>query len=185
MHAIEHHGRVPIGFRKNTKQWNSMIYSGTSKRFVLFGHLFASNDSVNPKVFYCPTESNPQMMFNTPENPWPPGPQGSSSQNVFSGYAGRPEYQIPDDAGPDHTSMPRLDKFASRAILSDLISSPTRVLTRHEQGVNVLYGDASAQWLPRERFWTQLEPCTDPQGPPNSQWNDQQDLVWQTGLDQP
>jgi len=36
MYANEHKDRVPVGYR-GQKQFNSMIYSGTAGRFVLFG----------------------------------------------------------------------------------------------------------------------------------------------------
>src|SRR5690242_3645959 len=37
MYAMANHDHVPLGYRAGmAKQFNSMIYSGTSKRFVLF-----------------------------------------------------------------------------------------------------------------------------------------------------
>ena len=183
-YALDFRGRVPIGYRRNTRQCNSMIYSGTSKRLVLFGALYRAGLMNEPQVFYCPSEQSEKLTFNTAANPWPPGSEGVSISNVFSGYAGRPEVDLPDDLSTGAPQMLRLTALASRAILADAMSSPPRVDDRHEDGVNVLHADGSGRWVHRSRFDTWLEPCTEPVGPPDPTWNDHQWSIWTQGFDQ-
>src|SRR3954467_11929626 len=78
-YALDNHDQVPIGYRK-AKQYNSMVWSNTANRYVLFGLLYPSGYMKNPKIFFCPSESNPKVDFNTPLNPWPPGPDGDPTK---------------------------------------------------------------------------------------------------------
>src|SRR3954447_20284407 len=55
MYANEYKDRVPVGYR-GQKQFNSMIYSGTAGRFVLFGMIRTAGYMPEPAVFYCPAE---------------------------------------------------------------------------------------------------------------------------------
>jgi hypothetical protein len=48
--------------------------------------------------------------------------------------------------------MPRLTRFKNKAILADLTAARTRVITRHRVGVNVLYGNGGAHWVPLSAF---------------------------------
>src|SRR5262245_53392255 len=76
-YAKDNRDQVPIGYRAGkSKQFNSMIWSNTSKQYVLFGLLYKGGYMKTPKMFFCPTENNPQSMFNAPINPWPPGSDG-------------------------------------------------------------------------------------------------------------
>jgi prepilin-type N-terminal cleavage/methylation domain-containing protein/prepilin-type processing-associated H-X9-DG protein len=159
MYANEYKDRVPVGYRGN-KQFNSMIYSGTAGRFVLFGLVRTAGYMPDPNVYYCPAENDPRSILGSDVNPWPPGPEGSPTINVAAGYGFRPEVDIPDDPNTWGTLLPKLSKFRSKAILGDLTALPARLDTRHRQGVNVLYGDGSAKWVPREVFDEPLKQCT-------------------------
>ena len=83
--------RVPLGYRAGKKQFNGMVYSGTAGRFVLFGWFEQAGLLREPRILFCPTEGNDTFMFNTPVNPWPPGPAGpgGATTNIWSGYAMR------------------------------------------------------------------------------------------------
>ena len=70
--------------------------------------------------------------------------------------------------------MPKLTKFKSKAILSDLNALPARVDTRHRVGVNALYGDGSARWVDRKLFDADLSPCTSI----NASFDSKQDAIW-------
>ena len=70
--------------------------------------------------------------------------------------------------------MPRLGRFKNKAVLTDLTATPVRVDTRHRRGVNVLYGDGSADWIDRQRFDGELRTCLTI----NPAYNDRQDAVW-------
>jgi hypothetical protein len=131
-----------------------------------------------PRVFFCPSENNPQSMFNTQTNPWPPGADGGNDAiQGYCGYACRPEVNIPDDpsAAPEDFSLPSLYEFKCEAILSDMTAPSERVTTRHNRGINVLYGNGSAHWVQRKAFDEPLKKCPaiDPAA------NVYQDQIWQ------
>ncbi|MGF1634642.1 MAG: type II secretion system protein [Phycisphaerae bacterium] len=169
LYAHDNRDQVPIGYRL-TKQFNSMVYSNSTGQFVLFGKLWPTGLIDVGAVLTCPSEDNPQFQFDTPQNPWPPGVQ---SANTFSGYAGRPESQLPDDfANPGPLAgfeLPRLTRLGNAALLADLMNSPGRLATRHETGVNTLWGHGGAGWVERSTFAVPLEASPEPTGwPPNT-----------------
>jgi len=180
-YAQDNNGIVPIGYRSYSEQLNSMVYSGTAMKFVLFGLLYQANFIKEPRIFYCPTESNPQSMYNSPGNPWPPGV--TPTTNTYAGYETRPAFNFPDDwsAIPAGTPLPKLWDFTTLAIFADLTAIPDRVNTRHVTGVNVLYGDGGANWVGRPNFDGPLSQCTAVQA--NNTYNTQQSAIW-TALDQ-
>ncbi|GIW75398.1 MAG: hypothetical protein KatS3mg104_0461 [Phycisphaerae bacterium] len=169
LYALDFKDQVPLGYR-TAKQFNSMIFSGTSTRqYVLFGWLYVHQQWKDPRIFYCPSETSPRLQFDTPENPWPPGEEGVSTANVFCGYGSRPQVLIPDDLAlypRPGFRMPRLHEFKNRAVLADLMNSPPRLDQRHRNGVNVLYGDSSARWVRRSAFNALLSTLPDPAGNP-------------------
>ncbi|HEX6962294.1 MAG TPA: type II secretion system protein [Lacipirellula sp.] len=181
-YAAANRGRVPIGYRK-IRQWNSMIYSGTSKRLVLFGALYRADMMPQPRIFFCPSERNEKLIFDTDANPWPPGPAGVSTSNVWCGYAARPEVNLPDDFSAGVPKMPRLMALGTRTIFADAISSPPRIDDRHATGVNAARADGSVSWIDRSHFDKWLAPCVEPIGPPDPTWDDEQGQVWTDGLD--
>ncbi len=180
LYALSNRDHVPIGYRSASKQFNSMIYSQTTGRWVLFGLLqqagLLSND---PKVLFCPSESNERFMFASSANPWP-APGVAPTTNIQSGYGSRPEYFIPDDLENHPMSvLPKLTQFRNRAIFADLTSARVRVVTRHRDGANVLYGNGGAKWVPLTAF---EQPAADwpeaPAGAPQPTWNATQDAIW-------
>lgn len=188
-YAIENRDRVPIGYRVNRKQFNSMVYSGTSRKFCLFGILYMNGRMKDPQVFFCPSNEDRQSMFNaepppgstTGGNPWPPDPVNAPTQNVFAGYGSRPAVELADEfhlrgnvINGVAVRVPRLGDFKSRAIFADLVSHPNRVDLRHKTGINVLYGDGAVAWVHRPVFDEYLKPCTtiDPAH------NVNQDRIW-------
>ena len=159
-----------------------MIYSTTAGgRWVLFGLLVESRHLRVPQVLFCPSESNPKFIFDTPENPWPV--HVVPALNIQSGYGARPEQEIPDDlANPPARlrpfAMPRLRRFQNRAIFADLTASRTRVITRHRSGINVLYGHGGAGWMPLNMFDHPDALWPDPTFPPSHAFNSTQDAIW-------
>jgi prepilin-type processing-associated H-X9-DG protein len=114
----------------------------------------------SPKAFFCPSEQDPRSMLGTPENPWPPGPDGDPNIQGYCGYGCRPEVNIPDVAAPGTSSaLPKLAAFKNKAIFADLTATPQRVDTRHIEGINVLFGDGSAEWIQRSTFDADLKLC--------------------------
>jgi prepilin-type N-terminal cleavage/methylation domain-containing protein len=175
LYALENRDQVPLGYRAGRKQFNSMVYSATTGRFVLFGLLYPTKYMRVPSVFFCPAETDERSMLGTPVNPWPPGPDGDATKHTYAGYGCRPQVDIPDDPS-DYASrpLPRLTRFKNQAIFADLTALPARVDTRHRRGVNVLYGNGSAHWVLRATFDKELAPCTSI----NPQFNPNQDAIW-------
>jgi prepilin-type N-terminal cleavage/methylation domain-containing protein len=173
MYANDYRDRVPVGYR-GTKQFNSMIYSGTAGRFVLFGLLKVGGYMPEPQTYFCPAENDPRSMLGSEVNPWPPGPEGNPAVNVAAGYGFRPDVNIPDNPAFWAGVLPRLTPFKSKAILADLTALPQRLGTRHRDGVNVLYGNGAAKWVPRDLFDDPLQLCT----ALNAAANPHQDEIW-------
>ncbi|MGE5609337.1 MAG: type II secretion system protein [Bacillota bacterium] len=174
LYAMDNKDRVPLGYRGGRKQWNSMVYSATVGRLVLFGVLYGRGAMSQPRVFFCPAETNPRAMFNTPENPWPPGADGDPTKSVNAGYGCRPLIEIPDDPSTGVAPFPRLSAFRDRAVFADPVSTPIHLDTRHRSGINVLFGDGSAHWVDRSVFKDDLEQC--PAISPAA--NPYQDNIW-------
>ena len=180
--AADFDGHVPIGYRddgdnKPNKQFNSMIYSGTTGKFCLFGVLYQERKMPHPEVFFCPSNIHPQSMFKSEINPWPPGKDGDPKKNVYGGYGGRPEKALPDEVQKTQPSaMPKLADFGAKAIFADLTAVPARVDLRHKDGVNALYGDGSAAWVPRAAFDKPLSECK--RIADGDEFNKQQDEIW-------
>jgi prepilin-type N-terminal cleavage/methylation domain-containing protein len=175
-YANDNHDHVPIGYRVGRKQWDSMVYSATSGKFCLYGTLYLNGYMKQPEIFYCFAEQDPQSMYNSPINPWPPGPPLHGASNTYAGYALRPDTQLPDslETTPNVT-VPKLTNFRNEAILSDLFHTPGRLDTRHKRGVNVLFGNGGAHWVDRSAIEKDLELC--PAISPDA--NPYQDDMWQ------
>ena len=175
---------VPLGFRgpaQGWKQFNTMIYSGTSQRFSIFGVFYLHGLMNTPETFYCPAETNPDQAFNRPENPWPPA--AIPTENVEGGYAARPvvRWAAPPGApastpeAPENGQpLPRLADLRFGAILADGAGQPARLDSRHVAGVHVLYADAAVRWIDRGVIAPHLNPITGN----GAGWNANQDAIW-------
>ncbi len=169
VYANDHDGDVPLGYRTGAKQFNTMVYSGTADKFVIFGKLFTDRLLDAPQILYCPAETAAAQAFNTTANPWPPGTPGV---NVQGGYASAPV--VDWGTGDSPTNWPRLDDLVTNAILADGVGLPDRVDSRHKDGVNILSGNGGAQWVPRSVFDTPLSRCSGI----NAGNNALQDQIW-------
>lgn len=168
-YATDNDQQIPIGYRGGRKQWNTMVYSGTSDRFVLYGRLLVGDYMDGPEAFYCPAETAAGQSFNTAENPWPPG----DGVNVQGGYAMTPIVDSGWGELPD--PMPLLDQLGFAPVLADTPGLPERLDSRHVDGVHVLYADSAVRWINRTAFEVPLEQCTSI----DASFNPQQDEIWQ------
>ena len=181
VYATDNDQHVPLGYRGyagGLKQWNAMVYSGTSGKFVLFGRMYLVDLMETPEVFYCPAETAPDQQFNTAVNPWPPGPDGDPKANVQAGYASAPldvSWELNELPAAPYR-MKRLDDLGFDPIFADTVGLPDRVDSRHVTGVHTLYADSAVQWVPRETFDTPLS-LTVGQSPAN---NGHQQAIWDT-----
>ncbi len=171
IYATDHDQQVPIGYRGGRLQWNTMVYSGTSQKFVLFGRLYLAGLMETPEAYYCPAEQAEDQSLDTPSNPWPPGE--AAAANVQGGYAMAPLSDAAYNEFPPR--MPRLDELFDAAILSDGVGLPARLDSRHGDGVNVLYADSATRWVDRERFNDPLSRCVGLL----EENNEDQALIWE------
>lgn len=154
LYADTYDGLVPIGYRGNRLQWNTMVYSGTSQRFVLHGRLVVADLVETGEALYSPAETAPGQSYDTAQNPWPPGEPGV---NVQGGYALAPLVDWGFAEFPER--FPRLVNLGFRAILADSFGLPERVDSRHRTGIHVLHADSAVRWVRREMIDDQLEQC--------------------------
>jgi prepilin-type N-terminal cleavage/methylation domain-containing protein len=169
IYASTYDDQVPVGYRGERCQWNTMVYSGTNNLYVLYGRLVLEDLVETGEALYSPAETAPDQSHNTPQNPWPPGQPGVNVQGGYAlaplvdwGYAGLPE------------RLPRLSALGSQAILADSFGVPERVDTRHRDGIHALHADAAVRWVRRERFDDLLSQCTSI----SPEHNDTQRAIW-------
>jgi prepilin-type processing-associated H-X9-DG protein len=173
---------VPIGYRTASKQYNSMVFSTTAgNKWVLFGLFNQSGEMPDVRVLFCPSEQNEKFQYNTVDNPWPLGTPPLA--NIQSGYAFRPIEQIPDDltsipAALQPFALPKIEDLGSEAIASDLTAAANRIVTRHGDGINVLYGDGSAHYVYLTTFAQPAAKWPEPTLPPSPAYNQTQDEIW-------
>jgi len=142
-YADESDGRAPIGYANS--KWNGYsVWSQGNNRFVVLGHLYKADLLTVPHAYYCPTQANPYLRFNTAVNPWPPGPPMTT--NTRLGYTVRPviDFEVPLDL----KKMPRLSSFDNVPIATDVITLPSTAgggVMPHEEKGNTLYNDHSAR----------------------------------------
>lgn len=161
--ATDQRGRLPLGYRGGRYQWNTMVYSGSSGKFVLFGRLYTDGYLDDGQSLYCPAETASKQSYDTADNPWPPGEQ--PSVNTEGGYASYPFMdwvwaETPDQLTP---AMPWPNIYQlepSQPLIADGVGLPERLDSRHVDGVHVLYADAGIAWRERESFQTPLSQCS-------------------------
>jgi len=175
-------GYAPIGYMRTSggthiKMLNTTAYYNRTDGSgpIMLGYLVAAGLIKDGKPYYCPSESNPQWMYNYADpgsltatfssNPWPFDPPGSGKETRL-GYACRPVvgWVMPPPAqgmGPQKflvvgstkpANMPKLVSLKSKAVLADANMTPMHLQTRHKKGVNVMYGNGGAKWVPKEAF---------------------------------
>lgn len=181
LYANANRDQVPLGYRK-AKQYNSMLFSATSGKFVLFGWLHERGLLGDGRAFYCPAEVNPAFEYDSAVNRWPASTLATPTANVQVGYSLRPEVEIPDVLVATSPPLPRLSRFRNRAILADTTAAKARVETRHRVGINALFGDGSATWIPRKQLGSTLDLLPEPAGAPDPAQDPLVDAVW-AGID--
>lgn len=175
--SADQRGKLPLGYRGGRMQWNTMLYSGTSGKFVLFGRLFVDGYISDGQALYCPAETASSQAYDSADNLWPPGEDPSA--NVQAGYASYPFLDWGWAATPDAKTPPQpwpnLDTLEpTQPLLADGVGLPERLDSRHITGVHVLYADAAVAWQSRNNFDTPLSSCIGID-PANNPWQQQ---VW-------
>lgn len=148
-------GPGPVGWKQFNYLLRSSPPSGAAPAFRWMGLLFNNGGFDSPEAFFCPSEKDPLLSFDTAENPWPeagvvPGP-GLSTR---VGYGVRPVVAWPFPASlAQPGGLPTIDDLdPSTAVSADHVHKPERVTERHRTGVNVGRADGSVGRVPVERL---------------------------------
>ncbi len=168
--ATDRRGQVVLGFG-DSKQFNYHVNSvnNTAQQLGPWAFLFLDDYISEPRFLVCPSEraiSFAQMVDAPQDNPateanqWPivwEGAGGVGKRVTRSSYGIRPMDSLNFAANNNNRSLEPLPKrlladFASKAVVSDVVSNPTRVENRHATGVHVAFGDASTRWVDRAAF---------------------------------
>ena len=166
-YALANKDNAIIGWHGSQAQWNYQLCNRGSGEPCDFGLYYRANLMKTPLIFFCPSNTDPQHIFNSPENPWLDKvctPTGTPDPNNHTrmGYSTRAtapgvQWNGFQPAGTPPAPWPKLAKFKNMAILSDVNSSYERVIRRHRKGLNVLYANGAAKWVPVELVRAQLE----------------------------
>jgi prepilin-type N-terminal cleavage/methylation domain-containing protein len=160
MYANENKDRVPFGFIRDQKQYNYAMSeaSTAAQRTVGLGRMYEVGYFTTGQAFYCPSNTWTEVMYNTPDNPWPPGSDTTKITRI--GYSARSDDPTDPTLRLNWTvsatgigfpkALPRLSMFKDTAILSDVMSSQPFIDNGHVKGVNVMYGNGSARWVDRK-----------------------------------
>jgi prepilin-type N-terminal cleavage/methylation domain-containing protein len=168
--ATDHNGRVILGYGDN-KQFNYHVNSviNTAQQLGPWAYLFRDGYITQPRFLNCPTETSLQFArladhdqsgAGGAANQWPirwSASAGIGNRTTRAAYGVRPLDTLHFPANNNNVSIAilprqRLDDFAAKALVSDVISRPERVDERHVAGVNVSFGDASTRWVDRRVF---------------------------------
>ena len=135
------------------------------------GDIYHAFDAVENK--WPPSQNEIRCSYScraSTNNPTPqtPGSQATDAVSWGVGNSAGPFYPLkvvngkvaadpgdPSKAG--RGQLFKLNKLKSRAILSDVTSSITRVIPAHRRGVNVLYANGGARWVNEGLFIPQLK----------------------------
>lgn len=83
-------------------------------------------------------------------------------------------YPVVDQNKVPWSPYPKMSKFKSKALVSDLISCPDRITLRHKVGVNVYYSNGSAKWIPsnpNSGFFSEIKSLPNGTGNFKAQYN--------------
>jgi prepilin-type N-terminal cleavage/methylation domain-containing protein len=168
--AADNDGALPVGYRLGQKQFNTTLYTASDSQYVLLGKLLVGGAIKDPRFFFCPSEHDKTQAYNTTDNPWPI--QGG--KNLQGGYGTNPlvDWGSSSDLPQSPAKFVNLERVP---LIADGVGMPKRVDSRHKDGVNVIYTDGSARWVPREKFDSDLAGCTSISAGNNAA----QDRIWQ------
>lgn len=154
-----------------------------SVRFIGLGLLYQAGllKTTSGKIFFCPSFTwDATHSFNTPTNPWPPTiapgthctyscrASTNDTNPTSSSVHATDEIGFPREdtffggelctggKGTGISRMFRLSKLKNHAIISDINSSTTRVPIGHANGMNVLFANGGAHWVPLDTINKQL-----------------------------
>ncbi|MDB5297757.1 MAG: hypothetical protein JWO31_3740 [Phycisphaerales bacterium] len=151
-YANDNKDKVPVGYWSG-QPWNGYaLVAPGYKTYTLMGLLVETGYTrAAPQAYYCPSQTDPRFMFDTPENRWlDPIPAAGAANWMRSGYTVRPSTNW--SPYPAVGSVVRFTRIRNRAVAADIIgiplSSPDYTVAHHRR-VNVLYGDRAVRAVDR------------------------------------
>jgi prepilin-type N-terminal cleavage/methylation domain-containing protein len=159
-YADDHQGRVPFG-NLGGMGWDGYELNRACPTGVQFGILWVAGylEEGQLGILFCPAMKDPRWLPRSAQN------GGAVGAPARAGYTTRPEVTWSGGNGCGQVvpafdcaeALPgwmRLSDYTSRAILSDvvgvpLVHSPVGSPTVHENGLNVMYGNAAVRWVKR------------------------------------
>jgi prepilin-type N-terminal cleavage/methylation domain-containing protein len=183
LYATQNKGVVLLGYYFGNKQSTSNIYT-PANQYVHMGAMVESGVIRDGRAFFCPLQSDPRLMYNTSQNPWPF--QGRSTQ-IRVAYGTRPivDWRRAQTVNPAITDpnlwlpyntqswpwrqyWPRLTKLKSgEAILADLFNYYEHpavgfsFYTGHlAKCANVMYADYAVLRIPASVYMTEYRKST-------------------------
>ena len=158
----------------------SPSYNGTTQPYLYgawssMGWLYYAGFMKNPKIYWDPdslpsnnmSAAGPNPTFNLSGSPvWPPGNWRTASypgwcNGVYSiGYNTRPIVSWsawdPATATLPKANLPKFSQLKSAAIFAEGMYVPRTENLPHNRGMNVMYADGSAIWVPGSAFMTNM-----------------------------
>jgi prepilin-type N-terminal cleavage/methylation domain-containing protein len=166
-YSLKNKDFVPLGYLYGLKQMSYVMFDPgftdpknyPKGAFVGLGFLWRAGVVKQGEIFFCPSRTDTENSYKVPDNPWPPGKDGTLRTRI--GYSNRPlaNWGNGSDVNIPAIVMPKLMKLKAKAIVSDVLSEELRLRTGHKRGANVLYGHGGAVWVQKEVFYNDLQYC--------------------------
>ncbi|MHC4611851.1 MAG: type II secretion system protein [Planctomycetota bacterium] len=121
---------------------------GEFGRWRNFGLLWVADVLDDPQVFFCPSQRDPDLAWNTPYNPWPPSidrARRPDNQHM----ANHTESSFERRAGL--TGVP-WDRVGLRTVIAADNMWPDAVKSGHGEGVTAAYRDGHAVFIRDRKF---------------------------------
>ncbi|MEM6748834.1 MAG: prepilin-type N-terminal cleavage/methylation domain-containing protein [Planctomycetota bacterium] len=157
---------VPLGYLDGIN-FSYALYSRAFNTTTGWGNLYQAVPALQtPEIWICPRAQGPEFLIEQVDpSSFPPPPPGTSAPDDVAGmymsrpYAKQNEFPYwnwdpaldPDEnetAIPANLDSDRIDSGV--AVFADNFDGKDMVDERHEQGINVAYGDGSATFLRRD-----------------------------------
>lgn len=176
LYANANKDQISLGCRSNVYQDGYTIqYTSTSvHQYYTWGAYFKAGLMKQPQMMYCVSQAEDlNYAYDSGVNLWVTDANGDLAlgKYVRAGYGARP---MAADQTPilwrtsgavlppvkdtlstptEWSPYPKLSKFRSRALASDIFSNEGRVIRAHKTGINVLNSDGSAAFFESKKFY--------------------------------
>ena len=168
-YATERKDVVPLGHvdSKIDSNYHMIMNWSSPTAYMLMGELFGVGLIQDGRGFYCPSQTEAFLQYDTPQNRWnEPYKWKGSKEQTRSGYSSRMLYEGEvwwwgnrSNARPPN-NLPRFDELDNIVVAADNVAATGNVNTTHTggEGVNVVHADGSVNWVVRSGFDPWLTP---------------------------